>query len=75
MIEYNMLNPSFRELAERGDSRYTLVILASKRARQIVEGEKPLVETDSKKAVSIALEEIMANKVTYRRLENENSIK
>lgn len=75
MIEYNMLNPSFRELAERGDSRYTLVILASKRARKIIEGEKPLVETNSKKAVSIALEEIMADKITYRRTDNSNSIK
>lgn len=75
MIQYNMLNPSFKELAERGDSRYTLVMLASKRARSIVEGEKPLVETTSKKAVSIALEEIMANKITYRRPDNINSIK
>ncbi len=75
MIEYNMLNPSFRELAERGDSRYTLVILASKRARKIIEGEESLVETDSKKPVSIALEEIMADKITYRRLANEDSIK
>jgi DNA-directed RNA polymerase subunit omega len=75
MIEYNMLNPSFRELAERGDSRYTLVILASKRARKIIEGEKPLVETNSKKAVSIALEEIMADKITYHRPDNINSIK
>lgn len=75
MIEYNMLNPSFKELAERGDSRYTLVILTSKRARQIIEGEKPLIETNSKKAVSIALEEIMENKITYHRLEDENSIK
>lgn len=75
MIEYNMLNPSFRELAKRGDSRYTLVILASKRAREIVEGSKPLVETDSVKPVSIALEEIMADKITYRRLDNISNIK
>lgn len=75
MIEYNMLNPSFKELAEKGDSRYTLVILVSKRAREIILGDKPLIETDSKKAVSIALEELMADKITYRRIENENSIK
>ena len=70
-----MLNPSFKELAERGDSRYTLVMLASKRARSITDGEKPLIETTSKKPVSIALEEIMANKLTYRRPDNVNSIK
>lgn len=75
MIEYNMLNPSFKELASRGDSRYTLVILASKRAREIVEGGEPLIETDSKKPVSIAIEEIMADKITYKRLKTISNIK
>ncbi len=69
-----MLNPSFRELAERGDSRYTLVMVTAKRARKIVDGAEPLVETDSKKAVSIALEEIMEDKISYTR-PNINSIK
>lgn len=75
MIEYTMLNPSFKELSDRGDSRYTLAMLVSKRARQIIEGDNPLVETDSNKPVSIALEEVMADKVTYHRIEPENSIK
>jgi len=64
-----MLNPSFRDLAERGDSRYTLAILIAKRARKIVDGSKPLVETDSKKPVSIALEEVLSGKITYSRKE------
>lgn len=62
-----MLNPSFIELAELGDSRYTLVMLTAKRARQIIEGAKPLIETNSKKAVSIALEEVIEKKITYSR--------
>lgn len=62
-----MLNPSFKELAERGDSRYTLVMLIAKRARQIIDGQKPLVETTSKKPVSVALEEVLEGKVTYER--------
>ncbi len=61
-----MLNPSFEGVLKEGDSRYTLVILASKRARQIIEGAKPLIETDSKKPVSIAIEEIIAGKITYK---------
>ncbi len=73
--QVNMLNPSFRELDKVGDSRYTLVMLTSKRARRIIEGEKPLVETNSFKPVSIALEEIMAKKVTYKRPDNIKSIK
>lgn len=43
-----MLNPSFQELREKGDSRYTLVMLVAKRARKIVENAEPLVETNSK---------------------------
>lgn len=62
-----MLNPSFIELAEKGDSRYTLVMLTAKRARQIVEGAEPLLKTNSKKPVSIALEEVIAGEITYTR--------
>lgn len=62
-----MLNPSFIELSEKGDSRYTLVMLTAKRARQIVEGAELLLETSSKKPVSIALEEVMEGKITYSR--------
>lgn len=62
-----MLNPSFIELAEKGDSRYTLVMLTAKRARQIVEGAEPLLKTNSKKPVSIALEEVITGKITYTR--------
>lgn len=60
-----MLNPSFEGILKEEDNRYTLVMLVSKRARQIIEGEKPLIETDSKKPVSIAIEEILAGKITY----------
>lgn len=62
-----MLNPSFNELAKRGDSRYTLVMLTAKRARKIIEGSKPLVETSSKKPVSIALQEVLEGRITYTR--------
>lgn len=60
-----MLNPSFKNTIGEGDSRYTLVMLASKRARQIVEGSKPLVETESTRPVSIAIEEISEGKIGY----------
>lgn len=61
-----MINPSFAEVIEKGQSRYTLVMLTSKRARQIVGGDKVLVDTDSEKPVTIAIEEIMQDKVTYK---------
>lgn len=61
-----MLNPSFENVLHKGDSRYTLVMLAAKRARQIVEGADPLIDTPSKKAVTIAIEEIIDGKVKYK---------
>ena len=60
-----MLNPSFEGILQEGDSRYTLVMLVSKRARQIIDGADLLIETDSKKPVSIAMEEILTGKITY----------
>ncbi len=62
-----MYNPSINELSKLGDSRYTLVMLASKRSRQLVDGAKPLIETASTKPVSIAIEEIIEGKITYSR--------
>ncbi len=69
-----MLNPSINDLSNKGDSRYTLVMLTAKRARQIVDGAKPLIETTSKKPVSIAIEEMVEGKISYTR-PNINSIK
>lgn len=66
-----MLNPSFAHVLEKGDSRYTLVMLAAKRARQIVEGSELLIDTNSKKAVTIAIEEIIDGKVKYQNPEIE----
>ena len=62
-----MLHPSIGEITKKADSRYTLVMLTAKRARQIVEGSKPYIETDSKKPVSIAIAEILEDKITYKR--------
>ena len=62
-----MYNPSINELSNIADSRYTLVMLAAKRSRQLVEGAKPLIETNSTKPVSIAIEEIVKGKITYHR--------
>lgn len=60
-----MLNPSFKEVLKEGDSRYTLVMLTAKRARQIIDGSDPLVETEATKPVTIAIQEIVDGKVKY----------
>ncbi len=62
-----MYNPSINQLSNIADSRYTLVMLAAKRSRQLVDGAKPLIETNSTKPVSIAIEEIVEGKITYHR--------
>ncbi|PTX61215.1 DNA-directed RNA polymerase subunit omega [Melghirimyces profundicolus] len=53
-----MLYPSIDRLMSKADSKYTLVILAAKRARQLLEGATPHLESRSNKYVGIALEEI-----------------
>ena len=62
----SMADPSINKLLEVVDSRYTLVVLAAKRARQL-SGEEPKVAAASTKDVTIALEEISAGDILYRR--------
>lgn len=62
-----MLEPSVDELQEKINSKYTLVTLSARRARQLQDEEKPLIEEPkSKKIVGIALEEIIAEKLTVK---------
>ena len=62
-----MLYPSIDELKKKVDSRYTLVMLASKRARDLIDGYPELVNIDVNKPVSIATEEIAADMISYSR--------
>ncbi|MBR6799496.1 MAG: DNA-directed RNA polymerase subunit omega [Bacillota bacterium] len=61
-----MLYPSINEIREKVDSKYTLVILAAKRSRDITEGIPKLTEEDVDKPVSIAANEIAEDLITYR---------
>ena len=62
-----LVKPPIDELTEKVDSKYTLVTLEAKRARELTEGDEPLVKADTNKAVSVALEEIYNDKITYLR--------
>ncbi|QKG84684.1 DNA-directed RNA polymerase subunit omega [Kroppenstedtia pulmonis] len=53
-----MLYPSIDRLMSKADSKYTLVILAAKRARHLLDGATPELEARSNKNVGVALEEI-----------------
>ena len=65
-----MLYPSINEIKLKADSRYTLVILAAKRARDIIEGKPKLTEVDIERPVSIAANEIAEDLITYYREED-----
>ena len=71
-----MINPRIDKLFQNVDSRYALVIVAAKRARQINNyhhqlgegtfGElPPLVESRSKNYLTMSLEEIAEGKIKY----------
>ena len=60
-----MLNPSFTNSSTEGVSRYTLVMVVAKRARQIIDGSEPMVDTNSAKPVTIAIEELLQDKIEY----------
>ena len=70
-----MLRPTYSELIEKANvnveeggkpvvtSRYSIVLAAAKRARQIISEEPDLIETPDKKPLSVAVEEINVGKV------------
>lgn len=47
------------------DSNYRYVLVAARRARQLLSGAQPAVETNSRKPCKIAMEEIRAGKVHW----------
>ncbi|WCN39032.1 DNA-directed RNA polymerase subunit omega [Aneurinibacillus uraniidurans] len=64
-----MIYPSIDKLLENVDSKYTLVTIASKRARQMRESNEFLIEKPvSYKHVGTALEELYAGKIEFERL-------
>jgi DNA-directed RNA polymerase subunit omega len=76
----SLMHPRVEELVGKVDSKFTLVTLAAKRARQINSyfnqlGEglgaivPPQVTSVSRKPLSIALEEVAAGKIVFERPE------
>lgn len=49
------------------DSKYTLVVAAAKRGRELMDGRPALVESRAHKPVSIALEEIQSGRIGFER--------
>lgn len=64
----SMINPSIVDLLDKVDNRYSLVIVTSKRARQIIDGENKLTDIKSNKALTIAINEVNQSFITYESL-------
>jgi DNA-directed RNA polymerase subunit omega len=65
-----MARVTVEDCLEREDNRFALVVLAAQRARQLMKGAAPLVQSKNKSAVT-ALREIAAGKIHYDRASND----
>ncbi len=69
-----MLRPSYTDLLEvlnKGEypdikSRYSIVIAAAKRARQIIDGDEPMVHAALDKPVTAAVNELYEGKLKIK---------
>ncbi len=59
-----MARITVEDCLKRVESRFELVILAARRAKMLLKGAKPLVQTDNRYIVT-ALREIAAGKVKF----------
>ena len=66
----SMINPSVVDLLEKVNDRYSLVIVTSKRARQIIGGWKLKSDIDRKKALTIAINEVDQDAIEYENVGN-----
>ena len=68
-----MTEPPIGELLSKVDCRYTLAVEASKRARELIGGSLPLIDTKDTNPLSIAIEEINRGLITYTRDANKSA--
>lgn len=62
----SMINPSIISLIEKAGDRYSVVVITAKRARQIISGSKPLVDIESNKPLTIAINEVDQKKFSFQ---------
>ena len=66
-----MARITVEDCLEQVENRFHLVRVASKRARQIMNGKEPTLEWDNDKATVLALREIAAGNITEEMLEEK----
>lgn len=60
-----MARVTVEDCLEKVDNRFLLVMLASKRVKQLYKGNQPMIDPKNNRLVVTALREIAAGKVTY----------
>ncbi|MDT8385206.1 MAG: DNA-directed RNA polymerase subunit omega [Gammaproteobacteria bacterium] len=65
-----MARVTVEDCLENVESRFELVLLASKRARQLAAGKEPLVNWENDKPTVVALREIGEGKITSKILQD-----
>ena len=68
-----MPKTQLEDLLKRCPSIYKLAVVAAKRAKELAEGSPALMQTDSKKVTTIALQEIMQGRIAYEAPETEET--
>jgi len=65
-----MARVTVEDCLDHVDNRFELVLLASKRARQLVSGKEPTLEWENDKATVLALREISKGNITVKILDD-----
>lgn len=66
----SLIEPSVTELLTKVENRYRLVTIASKRARQLIDGMEPMVERTSVNPLSVAVTEVNEGLIEYETLKD-----
>ncbi|OGR26639.1 MAG: DNA-directed RNA polymerase subunit omega [Desulfuromonadales bacterium GWD2_54_10] len=68
-----MARVTVEDCLDKVENRFLLVMLASKRVKQLYKGVKPLIESKNNRQVVTALREIAASKVTYEVIKKQHA--
>ncbi|WP_026882349.1 DNA-directed RNA polymerase subunit omega [Clostridium akagii] len=61
----SMINPSIVDLVRIGVDKYSVVVITAMRARQIISGSRPLIDSDITKPLTIAINEFYEGKFDF----------
>jgi DNA-directed RNA polymerase subunit omega len=59
------VEPAIDSLLDKVDSKYSMVIVSARRARQLLAGARKQVDTPSDKPVTVALQELAAGVLQF----------